>query len=69
MGKMTVCFCDLCGNDIGITNKQYDKLYSIPYCGDDEGDTPFIEPDSVNLCEECAIKIHDLCKSLDKTRG
>ena len=69
MGKMTICFCDLCGKDIEKTSIFYNRCYSLPYRFDDDIAAPTIEPDAMNLCEECTLKVHEFCKTLDAVNG
>jgi hypothetical protein len=69
MGKLEQYYCDLCGKNIHEARAKL--IYHMPYHFDDiDSIETNTDPSSnINLCEECAVKIRDFCKTLDEVNG
>ena len=65
MGKMTVCYCDLCKTDLDERQEQVNMIYCLPFKYE-PGVGRTIQPCSnMNLCVDCATRIRDFCKGLN----
>ena len=69
MSRFEMCICDFCGKELYKNEAQYHRMYTLPYFIDNDLNVTTDPHTNMNLCEDCAIKIRDFCKTLDSVNG
>lgn len=60
---VTTTYCDLCKAELDRSQEQFTFDYALPISKNKDGSLS-IRPKRVNLCEDCANNLKEVCESI-----